>query len=118
MDPVLSRGALWARRERLPLEDSHWITLLVNPIANRRRHILPLPQPLRAPMHTLSVQAAAGVGLEVIPHSLGASLRFHHDVNVVGPHVGGQQVQWRSLDRSSKEASTVSRRLLSIPYGG
>ena len=37
------------------------------------------------------VQAAAGVGLEVIHHSLGASLRFHHDVNVVGPHVGGQQ---------------------------
>ena len=100
MGPMLSRD----RRERSGfgrLEDSHGITLLVNHIPNRRRHILPLPRPPRAPMpcpplssgfiQPHPVQAAARVGLKVIHDSLGASVRFHHDVNVISAHMGSKQ---------------------------
>jgi len=100
--PMLNRD----RRERLSsrlggFEDCHWITLLVNHVPNRRRHMLRLPQPPRAAMprpplssrfiQSHSVQAAARVRLEVVHDSLEARLRFHHDVNVMGAHMGGQR---------------------------
>ena len=94
-------------RERLPtrlgrFEDSHGITLPVNDIPNRSRHILSLPQPPRTPMpgppltsrfvQPPAIQTPAGEGLEVVHDSLRASLRFHYDVNMVGAHVRSQQV--------------------------
>jgi hypothetical protein len=83
------------------LEDSHSITLRIDDIPNRCRHTLWLPQPPRTsmPCPALSmwviqpnvVQAAARIGFQVVHDSLGPSIPFHHYMNLITVHVGGQQ---------------------------
>ncbi len=63
--------------------------------------MLRLPQPSRASMpcpplaarsiQSRAIQEPACIGLHIVHHPLGASLRFHDHVNVIGAHVCGQQ---------------------------
>ena len=74
LDPLLSRD----RRERLSsgsFEDSHWITLLVHDIPNRR--------------YTLG--GFHNHRLQVMHDSLRPNVSFHHDGHVIRGHVARQQ---------------------------
>jgi hypothetical protein len=93
------------RKRAVPLllvhPNRHRLPLSLNHITNSCGNLLPIPQPTRTamsrppfaiwPLRTNVAQLPACVRLEISHHLLRLGVRFHHYMDVVGPHMRRQQ---------------------------